>query len=309
MPAAPVKPMPKSPMKHASSASSAGLDLSSFDFDDLTKTVIPKVNELLYDTLAYIVKTDSAAEHFLLGTDSVSDRDGRRALLDLIKGCVPPGVRQTLQEREVTPRPQTQAVAPRTQAVAPPTQAVAPLTPYELERQNTIERNQRALQEIQARRMRDFHTAVHSASDRVEEVEEQVEEEMPEQVEEEIPEQVDEEMPEQVDEEMPERVSGLNVAVDAMVNAFRASARTGKAATQRPASILEPSIVADHAARVQATVAAGTLGTGMTTIFAKYRRLANGKPVQGLSLLKKKLVKFDYHSYGQSITISDFFCW
>ncbi|KAK3240926.1 hypothetical protein CYMTET_49270 [Cymbomonas tetramitiformis] len=79
--------------------SSAGLDLSSFDFDDLTKAVIPKVNELLYDTLAYIVKTDSAAEHFLhLGTDSVSDWDGRRALLDLIKGCVPPGVRQTLQE-------------------------------------------------------------------------------------------------------------------------------------------------------------------------------------------------------------------
>ncbi|KAK3252794.1 hypothetical protein CYMTET_37928 [Cymbomonas tetramitiformis] len=70
---------------------SAGLDLSSFDFDDLTKAAIPKVDELLYDTLAYIVKTDSAAEHFLLDTDSVSDRDGRRALLDLIKGCVPPG--------------------------------------------------------------------------------------------------------------------------------------------------------------------------------------------------------------------------
>ncbi|KAK3264155.1 hypothetical protein CYMTET_27083 [Cymbomonas tetramitiformis] len=69
---------------------SAGLKLSSFDLDDLTKAVIPRVNELLYDTLAYIVKTDSAAEHFLLGTDSVSDRDGRRALLDLIKGCVPP---------------------------------------------------------------------------------------------------------------------------------------------------------------------------------------------------------------------------
>ncbi|KAK3232763.1 hypothetical protein CYMTET_56902 [Cymbomonas tetramitiformis] len=78
--------------------SSAGLVLSSFDLDDLTKAVIPRVNELLYDTLAYVVKTDSAAEHFLLGTDSVSDRDGRRALLDLIKGCVPPGVCQTLQE-------------------------------------------------------------------------------------------------------------------------------------------------------------------------------------------------------------------
>ncbi|KAK3267862.1 hypothetical protein CYMTET_23604 [Cymbomonas tetramitiformis] len=51
--------------------SSAGLELSSFDLDDLTKAAIPRVNELLYDTLAYIVRTDSAAEHFLLGTDSV----------------------------------------------------------------------------------------------------------------------------------------------------------------------------------------------------------------------------------------------
>ncbi|KAK3239763.1 hypothetical protein CYMTET_50332 [Cymbomonas tetramitiformis] len=92
---------------------SAGLDLASFEFDDLIKGVIPKVSELLYDTFAYIVKTDSVAEHFLLGTDSVSDRDGRRALLDLIKGRVPLGVRQTLQEEHsqlryparVDPRP------------------------------------------------------------------------------------------------------------------------------------------------------------------------------------------------------------
>ncbi|KAK3275839.1 hypothetical protein CYMTET_16051 [Cymbomonas tetramitiformis] len=84
---------------------SAGLYLASFDFDDPTKGAIPKVSELLYDTIAYVVKNDSAAEHFLLGTDSVSDRDGRRALLDLInKGCVPPGVRQTLQEEYSQPR-------------------------------------------------------------------------------------------------------------------------------------------------------------------------------------------------------------
>ncbi|KAK3258045.1 hypothetical protein CYMTET_32893 [Cymbomonas tetramitiformis] len=57
-----------------------GLDLASFEFDDLTKQVIPKVNEPLYDTFAYIVKTDSAAEHLLLGTDSVSDKDRRREL-------------------------------------------------------------------------------------------------------------------------------------------------------------------------------------------------------------------------------------
>ncbi|KAK3245369.1 hypothetical protein CYMTET_45058, partial [Cymbomonas tetramitiformis] len=61
---------------------SAGLYLSSFDFDDLSKAVIPKVNEILYDTLAYIVKTDSATEHFLLGTDSVSDgMDDARCLI------------------------------------------------------------------------------------------------------------------------------------------------------------------------------------------------------------------------------------
>ncbi|KAK3274420.1 hypothetical protein CYMTET_17396, partial [Cymbomonas tetramitiformis] len=73
--------------------SSAGLDLSSFEFDDLTKEVIPKVNELLYDPLADIVKSDSADEHFLLGTGLRVCKDGRRALLDLIKGCVPPWVR------------------------------------------------------------------------------------------------------------------------------------------------------------------------------------------------------------------------
>ncbi|KAK3273132.1 hypothetical protein CYMTET_18612 [Cymbomonas tetramitiformis] len=100
-------------MIQAGFCGSAGLDLASFELDDLAKEVIPKVNELLYDTLAYIVKSDSADEHFLLGTDSLSDRDGRRALLDLIKGCVPPGVRQTLQEEHsqlryparVDPRP------------------------------------------------------------------------------------------------------------------------------------------------------------------------------------------------------------
>ncbi|KAK3284430.1 hypothetical protein CYMTET_7931 [Cymbomonas tetramitiformis] len=62
--------------------SSAGLDLASFEFDDLAKEVTFR-------------------------------KDGRCALLDLIKGCVPPGVRQTLQEEHsqlryparVDPRP------------------------------------------------------------------------------------------------------------------------------------------------------------------------------------------------------------
>eukprot|EP00854_Cymbomonas_tetramitiformis_P034063 gene34063-biopygen8986 len=65
---------------------SAGLDVSSFDFE---------------------------AEMFFESTDSSTERDGRRALLDLIKGCVPPGVRQSHQEEhaalrypaKVDPRP------------------------------------------------------------------------------------------------------------------------------------------------------------------------------------------------------------
>ncbi|KAK3252876.1 hypothetical protein CYMTET_37837 [Cymbomonas tetramitiformis] len=55
------------------------------------------INELLYDTLTYIVEPGSVAYGYLLGTDSATDRDGRRALIDLIKGCVPPAVRQKHQ--------------------------------------------------------------------------------------------------------------------------------------------------------------------------------------------------------------------
>ncbi|KAK3239310.1 hypothetical protein CYMTET_50754 [Cymbomonas tetramitiformis] len=92
---------------------SAGLDLASFDLDDLDKKDIEKVNELLYDTLTHIVAANSPVYDFLLSTDSVSGRDGRRALLDLIDGCVPPGARQTFQEEHsqlryparVDPRP------------------------------------------------------------------------------------------------------------------------------------------------------------------------------------------------------------
>ncbi|KAK3280145.1 hypothetical protein CYMTET_12007 [Cymbomonas tetramitiformis] len=84
------------------------------DFNGPTKQGIEKINELLYDTtLTYVVKGGSPMENSLLGTDSLSDRDGRRALLDLIKDCVPPGVRQPLQEEHsrlryparVDPRP------------------------------------------------------------------------------------------------------------------------------------------------------------------------------------------------------------
>ncbi|KAK3238097.1 hypothetical protein CYMTET_51868 [Cymbomonas tetramitiformis] len=56
---------------------------------------------------------DSAAYDYLLGTDSESDRDGRRALLHLVKGCVPPGVRQTLQEEHSQLRYPPARVDPR----------------------------------------------------------------------------------------------------------------------------------------------------------------------------------------------------
>ncbi|KAK3245485.1 hypothetical protein CYMTET_15968 [Cymbomonas tetramitiformis] len=44
----------------------------------------------------------------------------------------------------------------------------------------------------------------------------------------------------------------------------------------------------------------------MSTILQKHRRLPNGKPVQGLTLLKKTIISFDYHSYGQVFVIGDF---
>ncbi|KAK3249105.1 hypothetical protein CYMTET_41455 [Cymbomonas tetramitiformis] len=82
---------------------SAGLDVSSFDFENPTR-VIEAVNELVYDTLAELIESGSHAEMFFESTDSSTERDGRRALLDLIKGCVPPGVRQSHQEEHAALR-------------------------------------------------------------------------------------------------------------------------------------------------------------------------------------------------------------
>ncbi|KAK3254418.1 hypothetical protein CYMTET_36365 [Cymbomonas tetramitiformis] len=65
----------------------AGLDSDVFNLDEPTLVIHRAVNELVYDTLAYIVEPDSVAYGYLLGTDAVSDRDGRRALMDLIKGA------------------------------------------------------------------------------------------------------------------------------------------------------------------------------------------------------------------------------
>ncbi|KAK3243530.1 hypothetical protein CYMTET_46823 [Cymbomonas tetramitiformis] len=57
---------------------SVGLDdLSVFVLDDPSKTVFQPTNELLYDLLRNLVEANSAAEMFMLGTDAVTDRDGR----------------------------------------------------------------------------------------------------------------------------------------------------------------------------------------------------------------------------------------
>ncbi|KAK3244286.1 hypothetical protein CYMTET_46096 [Cymbomonas tetramitiformis] len=73
---------------------SAGLDVSSFEFEHGPTRVIEAVNELVYDTLSELIESGSQAEMFFESTDSSTERDGHRPLLDLIKGCVPPGVRQ-----------------------------------------------------------------------------------------------------------------------------------------------------------------------------------------------------------------------
>ncbi|KAK3247214.1 hypothetical protein CYMTET_43272 [Cymbomonas tetramitiformis] len=96
-----------------SEIATASLDTDVFDFDHRNLGVQRFVNELVYDTLTYIVEPDTVAYGYLLGTDSVTDRDGRRALVDLIKGCVPPAVRQKHQSEHsallyparVDPRP------------------------------------------------------------------------------------------------------------------------------------------------------------------------------------------------------------
>ncbi|KAK3264584.1 hypothetical protein CYMTET_26687 [Cymbomonas tetramitiformis] len=94
----------------------AGLEPGVFDLDNPTVLdggATCRERTLVYDTLTYIVEPDSVAYGYLLGTDAVSDRDGRRALVDFIKGCVPHAVRQKLQAEhsalvypgKVDPRP------------------------------------------------------------------------------------------------------------------------------------------------------------------------------------------------------------
>ncbi|KAK3246642.1 hypothetical protein CYMTET_43829 [Cymbomonas tetramitiformis] len=83
---------------------SAGLELASFDLDDPLARVVTKVNGLLYDVLALVVEKHSNAYVWLTGTDASSDRDGRRALVDIIKGCVPVALRESHQEEHAALR-------------------------------------------------------------------------------------------------------------------------------------------------------------------------------------------------------------
>ncbi|KAK3289196.1 hypothetical protein CYMTET_3357 [Cymbomonas tetramitiformis] len=83
---------------------SAGLELCAFDLDDPLAPVVNKVNGLLYDVLALVVEKHSNAYVWLTGTDSSTDRDGRRALVDIIKGSVPVALRESQQEEHAALR-------------------------------------------------------------------------------------------------------------------------------------------------------------------------------------------------------------
>ncbi|KAK3275735.1 hypothetical protein CYMTET_16158 [Cymbomonas tetramitiformis] len=81
-----------------------GLGLDVFDLSDTAREVHPAVNGVLYDTLAHIVADGSAAEMFLEGAGDASERDGRRALIDLAKGCIPVGLMTSHMEEYYTIR-------------------------------------------------------------------------------------------------------------------------------------------------------------------------------------------------------------
>ncbi|KAK3275821.1 hypothetical protein CYMTET_16064 [Cymbomonas tetramitiformis] len=77
---------------------SVGLDLVSFDLDDPQAPVVGKVNALLYDVLGLVIERHSNAHVWLTGTDAFADRDGRRALVDIVKRSVPVALRESFQQ-------------------------------------------------------------------------------------------------------------------------------------------------------------------------------------------------------------------
>ncbi|KAK3283438.1 hypothetical protein CYMTET_8859 [Cymbomonas tetramitiformis] len=70
-----------------------GLKLDVFDLSNTAREVhAAATGYLLYATLTHVVAEGSAAEMFLEGAGDASERDGRRALIDLAKGCIHVGL-------------------------------------------------------------------------------------------------------------------------------------------------------------------------------------------------------------------------
>ncbi|KAK3251967.1 hypothetical protein CYMTET_38721 [Cymbomonas tetramitiformis] len=80
----------------------AGLALAVFGISDPNLAVHSKVNAFLFDVLGRVIASHSPAYGYLRGTHG--DRHGRRAVVDLAKGCVEVGVRESRQDEHSTLR-------------------------------------------------------------------------------------------------------------------------------------------------------------------------------------------------------------
>jgi len=65
----------------------ARLGVDVFDFNDQHVRIHPAVNQFLYDVVSLVVEPSSLAS-LVLGGQCAEDRDGRRALVELIRFCV-----------------------------------------------------------------------------------------------------------------------------------------------------------------------------------------------------------------------------
>ncbi|KAK3262745.1 hypothetical protein CYMTET_28416 [Cymbomonas tetramitiformis] len=90
----------------------ARLGVDVFDFNDQHVRIHPAVNQFLYDVVSLVVEPSSLAS-LVLGGQCAEDRDGRRALVELIRFCVRQAQGQRCLEHyialrypaEVDPRP------------------------------------------------------------------------------------------------------------------------------------------------------------------------------------------------------------
>ena len=65
----------------------AKLGIDVFEFNDQHTRVHPAVNQFLYDVVSLVMEPASLAS-LVLGGECAEDRDGRRALVELIRFCV-----------------------------------------------------------------------------------------------------------------------------------------------------------------------------------------------------------------------------